>query len=81
VAIAPVIRSAGLGIGILLAGAILTETVFNIPGIGRLTYDSIQGKDLEMIQGTVLLGGCLVVLAKLIVDIVHALIDPRASSR
>jgi peptide/nickel transport system permease protein len=80
VAIAPVIRSAGVGIGILLAGAILTETVFNIPGIGRLTYDSIQGKDLAMIQGTVLLGGCLVVLAKLIVDIVHASIDPRASS-
>jgi peptide/nickel transport system permease protein len=81
VAVAPLIRSAGLGIAILLGGAILTETVFNIPGIGRLTYDSIQDKDLPMIQGTVLLGAGLVVLAKLVVDVVYAFIDPRASSR
>lgn len=80
VAIAPLIRSAGLGLGILLGGAILIETVFNIPGIGRLTYSSIQDKDLAMIQGTVLLGGCLVVLAKLMVEVVYAFIDPRASS-
>jgi peptide/nickel transport system permease protein len=81
VAIAPVVRSAGLGIGILLVSAMLTETVFNIPGIGRLTYDSIQAGDLAMIQGTVLLGLCLVVLAKLAVDVVYAAIDPRVRSR
>ncbi len=78
VAIAPVVRAAGVGIGIVLIGAMLTETVFNIPGIGRLTYDSIRARDLAMIQGTVLLGACLVVLCKLAVDVVHALIDPRA---
>jgi peptide/nickel transport system permease protein len=80
VAIVPLIRSAGLGIGILLGGAMLTETAFNIPGIGRLIYSSIQVNDLPMIQGTVLLGACLVVLAKLIVDVVYAFIDPRVSS-
>jgi peptide/nickel transport system permease protein len=81
VAIAPVVWTAGLGIGILLVGAMLTETVFYIPGIGRLTYDSIRGSDLAMIQGTVLLGACLVVLAKLVVDVVYALIDPRVRRR
>ncbi len=81
VAIAPFVTAAGLGIGALLAAAILTETVFNIPGIGRLTYDSIQVGDLAMIQGTVLLGACLVVVAKLVVDVMYALIDPRARSR
>ena len=81
VAIAPVVTAAGLGIGVLLAAAILTETAFNIPGIGRLTYDSIQVGDLPTIQGTVLLGACLVVVAKLVVDVVYALIDPRARSR
>jgi peptide/nickel transport system permease protein len=77
VAIAPVVRAAGVGLGILLIGAMLTETVFNIPGIGRLTYNSIQAGDLAMIQGTVLLGACLVVLGKLAVDVVYAFIDPR----
>ena len=54
-AITPIVTAAGLDIGILLGGAILTETVFNIPGIGRLAYDSIINSDLPMIQGTVLL--------------------------
>lgn len=81
VAMAPVVRAAGLGIGMLLGGAILIETVFRIPGIGRLTYDSIQDADLPMIQGTVLVGACLIVVAKLVVDVVYALIDPRGHSR
>jgi peptide/nickel transport system permease protein len=80
-AIAPVVRAAGLGIGMLVGGAILIETVFNIPGIGRLTYDSVQRHDLAMIQGTVLLGACLVVVSKSIVDVAYAFIDPRAPFR
>ena len=60
---------------ILLGGAILTETVFNIPGIGRLAYDSIQNSDLPMIQGTVLLGAFFIIIANLVVDI--ALRVPR----
>src|SRR3954451_4377800 len=76
-AITPIVTAAGLDIGILLGGAILTETVFNIPGIGRLVYESIQHSDLPMIQGTVLLGTFFIVLANLVVDILYAFLDPR----
>jgi peptide/nickel transport system permease protein len=76
-AVTPIVTAAGLDIGILLGGAILTESVFNIPGIGRLAFDSIQNSDLPMIQGTVLLGAFFIITANLIVDIVYAFLDPR----
>jgi peptide/nickel transport system permease protein len=76
-AITPIVTAAGLDIGILLGGAILTETVFNIPGIGRLVYESIQHSDLPMIQGTVLFATFFIVLANLVVDILYAFLDPR----
>jgi peptide/nickel transport system permease protein len=76
-AITPIVTAAGLDIGILLGGAILTETAFNIPGIGRLAYDSILNADLPMIQGTVLLGAFFILLANVVVDILYAFIDPR----
>jgi peptide/nickel transport system permease protein len=76
-AITPLVTAAGIDIGILLGGAILTESVFNIPGIGRLAYDSIQNSDLPMIQGTVLFGAFFIIFANLIVDILYAFIDPR----
>jgi peptide/nickel transport system permease protein len=76
-AITPIVTAAGLDIGILLGGAILTETAFNIPGIGRLAYDSIQNADLPSVQGTVLVGAVFILLANLIVDILYAFIDPR----
>ena len=76
-AITPIVTAAGLDIGILLGGAILTETVFNIPGIGRLVYESIQHSDLPMIQGTVLFATFFIVVANLIVDILYAFLDPR----
>jgi peptide/nickel transport system permease protein len=76
-AITPIVTAAGLDIGILLGGAILTESVFNIPGIGRLVFDSIQHSDLPMIQGTVLIGTFFIVMANLIVDILYAFLDPR----
>jgi peptide/nickel transport system permease protein len=76
-AITPVVTAAGLDIGVLLGGVILTEAVFNIPGIGRLAFDSIQNADLPMIQGTVLVGAFFIVIANLIVDVLYAFIDPR----
>jgi peptide/nickel transport system permease protein len=76
-AITPIVTAAGLDIGILLGGAILTESVFNIPGIGRLVFDSIQHSDLPMIQGTVVIGTFFIVMANLIVDILYAFLDPR----
>src|SRR4051794_20134585 len=76
-AITPIVTILGLDIGILLGGAILTEVVFNIPGIGRLAYGGIINADLPVIQGTVLFGAFFIVVANLIVDIVYAFLDPR----
>jgi peptide/nickel transport system permease protein len=76
-AITPIVTAAGLDIGILFGGAILTESVFAIPGIGRLAFESIQNSDLPMIQGTVLLGAFFIIFANLIVDVVYAFLDPR----
>jgi peptide/nickel transport system permease protein len=76
-AITPIVTILGLDLGILLGGAILTETVFNIPGVGRLAYDAIQKSDLPTVQGTVLMGAFFIILLNLIVDIVYAFLDPR----
>src|SRR4051794_32196884 len=76
-AITPIVTILGLDIGILLGGAILTETVFNIPGNGRYAYEGIINSDLPVIQGTVLFGAFFIVMANLVVDIVYALLDPR----
>jgi peptide/nickel transport system permease protein len=76
-AITPIVTAAGVDIGVLLGGVILIEAVFNIPGIGRLAFESIQNADLPMIQGTVLVGAFFIVIANLIVDILYAFIDPR----
>jgi peptide/nickel transport system permease protein len=76
-AITPIVTLLGLDIGILLGGAILTETVFNIPGIGRYAFNAISVSDLPVIQGTVLFGAFFIVMMSLIVDILYAFIDPR----
>jgi len=76
-AITPVVTLLGLDLGILLGGAILTETVFNIPGVGRLAYGAIVRGDLPIIQGTVLFGAFFIVMCNLIVDVVYAFLDPR----
>ena len=76
-AITPIVTVLGLDIGILLGGAILTESVFNIPGIGRLAYDAIARGDLPIVQGTVLFGAFFIIIMNLIVDILYAFLDPR----
>lgn len=76
-AITPIVTIFGLDLGILLGGAILTETVFNIPGIGRLAFDAIQKSDLPIVQGTVLIAAFAVIMANLVVDILYAFLDPR----
>jgi peptide/nickel transport system permease protein len=77
VAVTPIVTIAGLDIGLLLGGAVLTETVFNIPGVGRFAYDAIVNSDLPSIQGTVLFGAFFIILANLVVDVLYALLDPR----
>ena len=81
-AITPIVTLLGLDIGTLLAGnAILTETVFNIPGVGRLLFTSIERSDLTTIQGIVLFGAFFIILFNLIVDIAYAYLDPRVRYR
>ena len=67
-----------LDIGALVAGgALLVEVVFGLPGIGRLTYLSLTGLDLPVIMAAVLYGGAVVVVANMVIDVVHARLDPR----
>jgi peptide/nickel transport system permease protein len=76
-AITPLVTLAGLDVGILLGGAVLTETVFDIPGVGRLNYDAITHADYPVIQGTVLLAAAFVIVANIVVDVAYAYLDPR----
>jgi peptide/nickel transport system permease protein len=76
-AINPIMTIFALDVGTLLGGAILIETVFNIPGIGRLSYDAITHADFPIIQGTVLLVALFIVVANILVDIAYAFLDPR----
>ena len=76
-AITPVVTIFGLDLGALLGGAVITETVFNIPGIGRLNLDAINHSDFPIVQGTVILATLFIVIANIIVDILYAYLDPR----
>jgi peptide/nickel transport system permease protein len=81
-AITPVVTLLGLDVGLLLAGnAILTESVFNIPGVGREVFDAISRADLPMVQGIVLFGAFFIILLNLLVDIAYAYLDPRVRYR
>lgn len=76
-ALIPIITVVGLQFGLLLGGAVLTETVFAWPGIGRLIVDSILARDYPMIQGTILIFGLLYITVNLVVDMIYAFVDPR----
>ena len=76
-AIAPIMTIFALDVGVLLGGAVLVETVFQIPGIGRLNYEAITHADFPIIQGTVLLAAAFIIVANILVDIAYAYIDPR----
>jgi len=76
-ALLPVITLLGLQLGALLAGAVITETVFSWPGVGLLTIESIQTRDYPVLQACVLLISTTYVLVNLLTDIVYAWIDPR----
>jgi peptide/nickel transport system permease protein len=73
----PIMTIIGIGIALLIGGAIVTETVFAIPGIGRLTVDAILRRDYPIIQGVVLIFSGAYVLINLFVDLSYMLFDPR----
>ncbi len=76
-ALTPLVTMAGLDFGILLGGAIITESVFGYPGLGLLTVQASRAWDLPTIIGVVVLAGTFVIIANIVVDISYALIDPR----
>lgn len=76
-AINPIFTLFGLEIGILLGGAVLVETVFDIHGIGQLNYQAIHSSDFPVVQGTVLLAAMFIIVANILVDIAYAYLDPR----
>ncbi len=76
-ALTPIVTIFGLDFGLLLGGALLTETVFNLPGIGQYAYIAITNNDLPQILGVTLVAAFFVVFANLLVDIVYAVVDPR----
>ncbi|MFN5457206.1 ABC transporter permease [Bradyrhizobium sp.] len=73
----PIVTVVGLGIALLIGGAVVTESVFAIPGLGRLTIDAILRRDYPVIQGIVLLFSFVYVLVNLLIDVTYTLVDPR----
>jgi peptide/nickel transport system permease protein len=80
-ALIPVTTVAGLNFGTLLGGAVVVETVFSWPGLGRLAYESVMARDYVVLLGILVLSSLLVILANLLVDLLHALLDPRIRVR
>jgi peptide/nickel transport system permease protein len=76
-AILPVVTVIGLSMGLLFGGAVLTETVFNLAGVGRTVFDAITGRDFVVIQGFTLVIALGILFINLLVDISYAFIDPR----
>jgi len=73
----PVVTVLGLQFGVLLAGAIITETIFSWPGLGRLTVDAINSRDYPMVQGAILMIALTYIFANLLTDFTYRLLDPR----
>src|ERR1700674_5571827 len=73
----PIVTVIGIGVALLIGGAVVTESVFAIPGLGRLTIDAIVRRDYPVIQGIVLLFSFVYVLVNLAVDLLYTLLDPR----
>lgn len=76
-ALIPVLTLAGINLVIMVNVAVVVETVFAWPGIGRLLYEGIAFRDFPVVQATVLLGGSMIVIVNLIIDVLYAVIDPR----
>jgi dipeptide transport system permease protein len=76
-ALIPVITTIGLQVGVLMAGAILTETIFSWPGIGKWMVDSVFRRDYPVIQGGLLIIAAIIMLVNLTVDLLYGLVNPR----
>jgi peptide/nickel transport system permease protein len=73
----PVVTMLGMDIGLVLGGAIFTETVFSLPGLGRTALQAVTTFDLPTVQGIVVFGTVAIIVFNLVVDLLYAVIDPR----
>ena len=73
----PIVTVIGIGIALLIGGVVVTESVYNIPGLGRLTVDAVLGRDYPTIQAVILLFSFVYVIINLVVDLIYCLLDPR----
>ena len=76
-ALLPIVTMLGLDIGVALGGAIFTEAIFNLPGLGRLSLNSVLNLDLPTMQGVIVFATLAIIVMNLAVDIIYAYIDPR----
>lgn len=76
-ALLPVVTVIGLQVGVMLAGAILTETIFSWPGLGRWLIEGLQRRDYPVVQGGVLLVATLIIFVNLVVDLLYGIVNPR----
>jgi peptide/nickel transport system permease protein len=76
-ALIPVLTLAGVNLVVMINAAVIIEVIFAWPGIGRLLYEGIFQRDFPLVQGVVILAGCMIVLINLVIDILYAYIDPR----
>ncbi len=76
-ALIPLVTVVAIDIPLYLTGAVLTETVFSWPGMGRLFYDSLTKRDYPMLMGILILGAVLIVIGNLIADLLYGILDPR----
>jgi peptide/nickel transport system permease protein len=77
----PILTIFGLDLGLLLGGAILTETTFSLPGIGQYSYLALNNNDLPKVLGVTLIGAFFIIIANLVVDIMYAVVDPRVRTK
>ena len=80
-ALIPIVTAVGLQFGHLLGGAMLTETIFSWPGLGRLMVDSIKSKDMPLVLGSVIFLAVMFSVVNLVVDIIYSFVDPRIKSQ
>jgi peptide/nickel transport system permease protein len=73
----PIVTVIGIGVALLIGGVVVTESVFNIPGLGRLTVDAVLSRDFPTIQAVILLFSFAYVLINLLIDLAYTLLDPR----
>jgi peptide/nickel transport system permease protein len=73
----PIVSVIGIGIALLISGVVITESVFNLPGLGRLTVDAVLARDYPVIQGVILLFSAVYILINLAVDVSYTIFDPR----